>query len=98
MPEHNTITDPNIHEPKGVSAASVGQVYSADGAGSGSWEKIYLQGFEDYNDSGTTQNLTSGAWVDIENDGAGGNTTTAYKLPGFTDLWDTTNHEFDWSS
>jgi hypothetical protein len=42
--------------------------------------------------------LTSGAWVDIENDGAGGNTTTAYKLPGFTDLWDTTNHEFDWSS
>ena len=35
--EHNAITDPNIHEPKGVSSASSGTVYVADGAGSGNW-------------------------------------------------------------
>jgi hypothetical protein len=35
--QHNTITDPEIHEPKGVAAASSGTVYKADGTGSGSW-------------------------------------------------------------
>lgn len=35
--EHNTITDPNIHEPRGVASASDGEVYVADGAGSGVW-------------------------------------------------------------
>lgn len=36
--QHSAITDPNIHEPKGVLYASSGQVYFADGAGSGNWE------------------------------------------------------------
>jgi len=35
--EHSIITDPNIHEPKGVAAASSGKVYVANGAGSGTW-------------------------------------------------------------
>ena len=35
--QHNVITDPNIHEPKGVAAAATKQVYAADGAGSGNW-------------------------------------------------------------
>ena len=37
MSEHDTIQDPFIHEPKGVSSATDGQIYVADGAGSGSW-------------------------------------------------------------
>ncbi len=37
MSEHDSITDPEIHEPKGVSTASEGQVYVADGVGSGTW-------------------------------------------------------------
>jgi len=36
--EHNVITDPEIHEPKDVSTATVNQVYVADGAGSGTWK------------------------------------------------------------
>ena len=36
--QHSLITDPNIHEPKGIASASIGQVYVADGAGSGDWE------------------------------------------------------------
>ena len=35
--QHVDIEDPNIHEPKGISTATAGQVYVADGAGSGSW-------------------------------------------------------------
>ncbi len=38
--EHVDLTDPNLHEPKGVSAAAVDTVYVADGTGSGDWEKV----------------------------------------------------------
>lgn len=41
MAEHNTLTGTQLHEPKGVAAASSGTVYTADGAGSGNWEKYY---------------------------------------------------------
>lgn len=34
---HNTLTDPYLHEPKGASTALAGQIYVADGAGSGDW-------------------------------------------------------------
>lgn len=40
MPEHSTITDPDLHEPKGVAAATSGQVYVANGAGSGVWQTL----------------------------------------------------------
>ena len=35
--QHSALTDPNIHEPKGIASASSGQVYVANGSGSGSW-------------------------------------------------------------
>jgi hypothetical protein len=34
---HNTLTDPYLHEPKGISTALAGQLYVADGSGSGTW-------------------------------------------------------------
>jgi len=34
---HSTLTDPYLHEPKGVAAASNGSIYVANGSGSGSW-------------------------------------------------------------
>ena len=34
---HSSLTDPYIHEPKGVASASVGKVYVANGSGSGTW-------------------------------------------------------------
>jgi hypothetical protein len=34
---HKNITDPQIHEPKGISGANAGEVYVANGSGSGSW-------------------------------------------------------------
>ena len=38
--ELNTITDPNLPEPKGAAAAAANAVYIADGLGSGSWADI----------------------------------------------------------
>ena len=37
MAEHNTLTGTQLHEPKGVTSASPGQSYVADGLGSGVW-------------------------------------------------------------
>ena len=34
---HSTLSDPYLHEPKGVAAASSGDVYLANGSGSGTW-------------------------------------------------------------
>jgi hypothetical protein len=44
---HATLTDPNLHEPKGIAAAPAGQVYIADGAGSGDWKELsrYVNGY-----------------------------------------------------
>lgn len=36
--EHVDIADPDIHEPKGVASATAGDIYVADGAGSGAWK------------------------------------------------------------
>jgi hypothetical protein len=49
---HSTLTDPYLHEPKGVAAAAAGYTYRSDGAGSGAWEKI--QGFSHYKDDRIT--------------------------------------------
>lgn len=38
---HSAITDAYKHEPKGADTASLGQVYLSDGAGSGSWTKLF---------------------------------------------------------
>ena len=42
LPNHATQTDPYLHEPKGVSTASSGEVYIADGLGSGAWGDVGL--------------------------------------------------------
>ena len=44
---HSTLTDPYLHEPKGIAAAPAGQVYIADGAGSGDWLEFsrYVNGY-----------------------------------------------------
>jgi hypothetical protein len=38
--QHRDLTDPQLHEPKGISTATDGQVYRADGEGSGNWIKL----------------------------------------------------------
>ncbi len=42
---HSAITDPNLHEPKGVAAATSNKVYVSDGAASGTWQKLTASQF-----------------------------------------------------
>lgn len=50
--QHKNIADADLHEPKGVAAATSGKVYTSDGSGSGVWEyppakahaEIYIAG------------------------------------------------------
>ena len=95
---HATVTDPNIHEPKNITTAAANTVYVSTGGGTGNWEKAYCQGFDDYNDSGSSQSLTSGSFVDLTNDGAGSNTLTTYRLPGAGAVWSTADNQFEWDT
>ena len=47
---HSTLTDPYLHEPKGIAAAASGAVYIADGAGSGDWQQHhnYINGYVEF--------------------------------------------------
>jgi microcystin-dependent protein len=42
---HATLTGSNLHEPKGITAATTGQVYVANGAGTGVWTDISATSF-----------------------------------------------------
>ena len=57
--EHKNITDPDIHEPKGVATASTNYVYVADGAGSGNWEDMNPHGGIYYSAIGTGTTYTT---------------------------------------
>lgn len=91
--EHNTITDPNIHEPKGVAAASNGQVYIANGAGSGTWAGVKQTldfGWEFSRDDSTQVITTTAQRLSIN--GLGANTTSTYlpsSISGSSNLWNT---------
>lgn len=39
--EHSSLTGSALHEPKGVAAANSGEVYVANGSGSGTWQPIH---------------------------------------------------------
>lgn len=107
MAEHNVLTDPELHEPKGASTAALGEVYVSDGAGSGTWEPRQEVGarigFADYNDlvTATTAITVPGTstYVYITNDGLGAATQTAYLPSGVSaTIWDSALNKFDWSS
>lgn len=55
--EHSQIPSEYCHEPKGAPEAAAGTVYVADGAGSGTWEKLPISSIDT-----TTQSITD---VDI---------------------------------
>jgi hypothetical protein len=67
--QHNALTDPNIHEPKGITSAANGEVYIANGSGSGTWKFPSGHAYgELYITAGTTaQTLSAGSATAILN-------------------------------
>jgi hypothetical protein len=63
LSEHSVITDPNIHEPKGVAAASAGQVYVANGSGSGAWTAQQVAAQATHSGKTLTTNGTTTSWT-----------------------------------
>lgn len=95
MPEHNTLTGSDLHEPKGVDNAPAGSFYEADGAGSGSW--LRLHGWGQYQDTdrtvGTpTQNISTGVRTQFLCDG-GFLTTERLPSDATSSLWNTTTNK-----
>lgn len=91
MPLHSSLTDPNLHEPKGVASAAEGMVYVADGAGSGSWNLIPT-GWGYYSDNDSEQTFTSTA-AKISINGAEATSDSDFlprAIRGIGELWDTT--------
>ena len=53
--QHSTLTGAELHEPKGVAAATNNQVYVSDGSASGDWTALYDTYTVDFEDISTAQ-------------------------------------------
>lgn len=95
MPELNTVTDPNLPEPKGVSTATDGEVYQADGAGSGDWGKLVTEGWVIIDNTGSAQALTASTWLLLTNNGLGTETDVSFVPPGMANPWDSVTNTID---
>jgi len=56
--EHRNLTGDSLHEPKGVESATAGQVYVANGTGSGAWQDR-LSGINNLNTLGLSGRIDS---------------------------------------
>jgi hypothetical protein len=63
--QHSALTGSSLHEPKGVATATSGQVYVADGSGSGAWTSQTIPTGE----TSVTQSIftSSGTWTKPSN-------------------------------
>lgn len=55
---HSVLAGTEIHEPKGIADASLGQVYVADGVGSGNWASVGTSSF--------TGMISDFAWAEVQ--------------------------------
>jgi hypothetical protein len=103
--QHASITDPEIHECKGASSATLGQVPISDGVGGAPFGTLPFTktdyGYVDIADltTATTQiPLTlANTNYQLTNDSAGADTFTLAALPGMVDIWNPSTNYFDFS-
>ena len=67
--DHSNITDPYLHEPRGIATAATGTVYVADGVGSGTWTD--LDASTTYVISGVIDDISTAATVYVPTPEAG---------------------------
>lgn len=98
--QHSVITDPQIHEPKGMSTAAVDTVYVADGAGSGSFQSVSDfsgNGWSTFEDDGGTLTVSTtaslGTLVTNTTLGAGTDETHA-PADATSSWWDSSANKF----
>lgn len=105
MTEHRLIPDAQLHEAKGALSATAGQLLTAVGDGTATFQtpsfSTVRMGWYDYNDV-TTQStpipLTlANTFYDLTNDGNGVNTKIIYGLSEIPNIWNTSTNRFDFS-
>lgn len=105
--QHEDIPEAKLHEAKGASTSTAGQVLTSTGGAAAFATPVpsagtTSQGVYDYNDLTTATTpiaLTlAGTRYKLTNDMAGAFTNTTYSLPGLDDIWvaSSSNH-FDWT-
>jgi hypothetical protein len=72
--QHSALTDPNLHEPKGIASANANELYVADGSTSGAWQKLSPPSL-----SGITSNGSAGQFLSVD---GSGNFVFAYSAHG----------------
>ena len=104
--QHRNIPESQLHEVKGASTSTAGQVLTSSG-GASYWATpvpiagTISQGIYDYNDLATATTpialTAANTQYEVTNDGAGAFTNKTYALAGVDDLWDTTTNRFDFT-
>ena len=108
MPTHVSITDPDIHEPKGASTASTGEVLTSLGDGTTEWVTPVAditgsvsQGIYKYSDLATQTTPLALTVADTEYeltcDGLGEDNSSAYGLTQVSDAWNTSTDRLQYS-
>ena len=107
--QHASIPEAQLHEAKGASTSTTGQVLTSTG-GAATFQTpstapaagTVSQGIYDYNDLGTTASpiplTVAGTWYKLTNDGAGAFTNKTYALAGLADIWDVATGQFNWNN
>jgi hypothetical protein len=101
--EHNTLTEPDLHEVKGAASASNGTVLVASGNGTATFQALDTLsklGSYDYGDTATTGSpiaVPNGSFVDLTNNGLSPNSDTTYALTAAPDLWNVSTSRFDFT-
>jgi len=88
---HSALTTTDLHEPKGVAAATEGRFYMSDGAGSGNWQYLPM-GWGHYVDDASAQTFTTTETL-LSIDGAASDTDEThlpFAIRGSGSLWNTT--------
>lgn len=106
--QHKDLPESQLHEPKGVSTANSGDIYVANGSGSGVWTSqpippgVVSQGVYDYNDLATASTpiplTVASTQYEMTNDGAGPFTNLSYALPGLANIWDVATDRFTFNA
>ena len=102
--QHKDIPEAELHDVKGASTSTAGQILVSTG-GASTWQDpstgdTVNQGFIDYNDAGTAVSpitLAANTWTTLTNNGAGSFTNKTYAPEGVSELMDEVS-AFDFSS
>lgn len=105
MPLHSTLTGADLHETKGASTATSGQVLIATGLGTATFQtppySMVQVGWYDYNDLATQTTpialSVAATKYDLTNDTLGPATQISFGLDGVTNVWDSGTSRFDFT-